>query len=94
MIGERKKAQPPDPAVMAKLPDLCFAIKPGSDDEVVAIKKGERGYWTTKNMVPADVDTFNKKLGVTKEQVEAMVAGSLFGFDVPGADPACYVGRV
>jgi hypothetical protein len=27
------------------------------------------------------------KLGVTDEQQAAMVAGSMFGFHVPGADP-------
>ena len=79
--------------VLEKLPELCFAIDAGTG-AVIAIKKGERGYWTTKDMVAADVDFFNEKLGVTPAQREAMIAGSLFGFDVPGADPAVYEGRV
>lgn len=73
--------------------DLCFAILPGTDDTVIGIKKGERGYYTTQGMTPADVATFNKKLGVSPAQREAMLAGSLFGFSAPGADPACYANK-
>lgn len=93
MIGERKNAGPPDPAVMEKLPNMCFAIKPGTENEVIGLKKGERGFWATKDMTPADVDFFNAKLGVSKAQVEAMLAGSLFGFDALGANPDNYKGK-
>lgn len=75
--------------VMEALPTMCFALLPGTK-EVIGIKKGERGYYTTKDMTPEDVATFNKKLGVTPAQREAMLAGSLFGFDVPGANPQLY----
>ena len=33
------------------------------------------------------VDEYNANLGVSKEQAEAMRAGSMFGFHVPAADP-------
>ena len=36
------------------------------------------------------VDEYNRKLGVTKPQEEAMKAGSMFGFQVHAADPKNY----
>ncbi|MBQ7300964.1 MAG: hypothetical protein IJW77_14110, partial [Clostridia bacterium] len=32
----------------------------------------------------------NRELGVTRPQMEAMKVGSMFGWDVPGADPKNY----
>jgi hypothetical protein len=32
----------------------------------------------------------NRELGVTRQQMEAMKVGSMFGWDVPGADPKSY----
>ncbi len=59
------------------------------------IEKGCRGYAPTgkyaENEIPQEcVDSLNKAMGVTKSQAAAMKAGSMFGFDVPGADPANY----
>ena len=36
------------------------------------------------------VEEYNRKLGVTRAQEEAMKGGSMFGFDKPIADPANY----
>ena len=38
-------------------------------------------------------DTYNEKLGVSNAQREAMVAGSMFGWHVPAADPSNYDGH-
>lgn len=39
-----------------------------------------------------DADAFNARHGITAAQVEAMMIGSVFGWDVPGADPANAIG--
>lgn len=77
------------------LPDKCYStlIDTGL---VVILKRGETGFYKTnipfssKEEAKALVDEYNKKLGVTKAQAEAMKAGSMFGWDCPAADPKNY----
>ena len=77
------------------LPEQCYSILPGSSD-VIIIKRNEKGYYKTD--IPAAsaedaralVNEYNGRLGVTKAQEEAMKIGSMFGWDVPGADPMNY----
>ena len=45
---------------------------------------------TSKEEARAIVEEYNRKLGVTRAQEEAMKGGSMFGFDKPIADPANY----
>ena len=81
--------------VRDSLPEQCYSILPGSND-VIIIKRNEKGYYKTdiptasKEDARALVDEYNRKLGVTKAQEEAMKAGSMFGWNVPGADPKNY----
>ncbi|WP_273454443.1 hypothetical protein [Nevskia ramosa] len=87
----------------AKLPHQAYAFiachAPG--DRIVCVRRGERGYFTTTLDDPclsverakAIVQTYNDKLGVTLEQKSAMIAGSLFGWHTPGADPDRYDGE-
>ncbi len=79
----------------SSLPERCYTVI-AETGEMVIVVKGESGYY------PSDLDCKdaavsrviarenNRKLGVTEVQEECMVAGSMFGWDVPGADPANY----
>jgi hypothetical protein len=84
-------------ANMAKLPEMCWTTVPSSN-EVVIVKRGEIGYFPQREDVlhyeAHMVDALNERLGVTKEQELAMKSGSMFGWDIPGADPDTWVERV
>ena len=79
----------------SSLPEQCYyaLLDTGA---VVILKRGETGYYKTdipfqdKEAAKQLVSDYNEKLGVTKAQLEAMKAGSMFGFEVPGADPKNY----
>ena len=83
------------PDSLDRLPDLCWSVLP-STGALICIKKGESGYypsnWDTgdREQNQRIADYCNQKRGITPEQVEAMVTGSMHGWDVPGADPAWY----
>ena len=68
-----------------RLPEMCMARLP-SDGSPILIKRGQEGYRPYNQ----DPDKFNEVTGVTPAQCEAMVAGSMFGWDVPGANPDNY----
>lgn len=74
-----------------KLPKFCVArLKRShnpSDDSLILIKRGESGYWPAGGFT----EDYNERRGITKDQVEAMLIGSMFGWDVPGADPDWHV---
>lgn len=80
------------------LPEQCCSILP-STGELIVIKRGERGYyrseWNTdsreenKNIA----DFTNSRMGITPAQLEAMICGSMCGWDVPGAQPQFYLDR-
>lgn len=72
------------------LPDYCFAeeiIRPG---EIIILKYGMKGYYPTQ--YKGNPMEYNKKIGVTWEQMKAMVSGSMFGWDVPACNPEMYKG--
>ena len=77
------------------LPEVCYSILPSTGD-VIIIKHGDSGYYRCE--YSTEDKAFNRefandrnaKLGVSKAQVEAMLAGSMYGWDVPAADPKSY----
>lgn len=79
----------------SSLPEQCYGILPNTG-ELIIVKKGESGYYRTdvsgesKEENCALADEYNGKLSVNKAQAAAMLAGSMFGWAVPAADPKNY----
>ena len=78
-----------------ELPDFCLSTLPSSG-QLIILRKGERGYYAS------DWDTgkreenqniareHNRQRGISDIQEAAMIAGSMFGWNLPGADPQWY----
>jgi len=80
----------------AELPETCYGVKP-DDESLILLKRGERGFWPAEGYplgalpdTGVQADYLNARRGVTPAQRNAMEFGSMFGFDVPGANPAKY----
>jgi hypothetical protein len=71
----------------ANLSERSYAYHP-TTGATIMVKRGEHGFY------PVTTDTkpelLNKRRGVTPQQAAAMLTGSLFGWDVPLADPAAF----
>lgn len=78
------------------LPPQCLTVEMSTGD-LICIKRGISGQYLSDWNEPGDswhnchtADTVNRRWGVTKAQEEAMLAGSMFGWDCPAADPHNY----
>ena len=64
-------------------------------ERIVALRRGVQGYWRTSLDDPSwsdqeahdEVARLNATLGVAAVHLRTMLAGCLFGFEVPAADP-------
>jgi hypothetical protein len=85
----------PELAGQHKLPADCYSVLPSSG-ELIMIVRDKYGYFPSPNSTPfPDInrkiaDESNTHSGVTRAQEEAMLAGSLFGWNVPAAKPWNY----
>ena len=75
---------------LSKLPKMCAARLP-MDDSPIIIKRGVSGYWQAAP--DFDVECYNTCNNITDDQLKAMLAGSMFGWDCPAADPDTYAER-
>lgn len=80
----------------SSLPVQCFSTLPSSG-ELILLTRGEKGYSPCPEFSAADAgenrrfaEDSNGKNGVTKAQEAAMLAGSMFGWQTPAADPQNY----
>ena len=79
-----------------ELPDTCFSVLP-STGQLIIIIKSESGYypseWDTGNREEnRDIaSSHNARRGITDIQEAAMLAGSIFGWNTPGANPQWYL---
>lgn len=77
------------------LPETCLSTLPG-EGKLVVLKRGETGYypsdWGTGSKAENKkiAEWHNHQCGISPAQAMAMQAGSMFGFDIPGADPQWY----
>ena len=76
----------------ASLPEHCYSML-SAENKLIKIVKGESGYHGLCQLDEhgrKTVDAKNQAIGVSKAQEAAMVIGSMFGWDKPGADPKNY----
>ncbi len=76
------------------LPERCYSLLPSSG-QIIEVTRGESGYKPVQMRSPdytsrEIVDRENGRLGVSRAQEEAMLAGSLFGWQTPAANPKNY----
>ena len=78
------------------LPPYCFSQLP-STGEIIRITRYEDGYRLanidcgSREANAAYIKELNKSIRVTEAQEKAMSVGSMFGWNVPGANPSVYL---
>ncbi|CDX26809.1 hypothetical protein MPL3356_60567 [Mesorhizobium plurifarium] len=70
-------------ANISKLPPICAAYLI-ADMSPIMIKAGEIGYYPAPHKL--DVRIWNERRGIEPWHVNAMMAGSAFGWEIPAAD--------
>lgn len=83
------------PFLETHLPESCVSVLPSEPNQMICVRKGMPGFNRHARMENAEgarkqVDDLNRGRDVTRAQEEAMLAGSMFGWGVPAADPRNY----
>ena len=76
-----------DPLTAPGLPPLCYARHPETGATVLIVR-GEAGYHPVQTFLTPPQLNAALAEPPTDAQVQAMLTGSMFGWQVPGADPA------
>lgn len=77
-------------ALFDRLPEMCASTLVGTGEAIV-IRRGETGYWPLPDGMT--IDHIEATFRATPAQIAAMEAGSMFGWDMPGADPDRYTDK-
>lgn len=83
---------------LKKLPIRCYVgletAKTLGIETGFCIKRGVAGYFPIQGKLTDErAKRMNDELGVTAAQIEAMQTGSMFGWEVPGANPDSYINQ-
>lgn len=79
---------------LLRLPEICYTVTPTG--VFAMLRRGVRGYYpvATETTGTSDLrklaDKLNRQFNISKAQEEAMLNGSIFGWDTPAADPNNY----
>lgn len=82
-------------SISIPLPDKCYSTLPSSGD-IIVINKDENGFrpythqFGDRDRNREMCNQMNKNLGVSKRQEAAMLAGSMYGWNVKAANPKNY----
>ena len=69
----------------SRFPKMIMVEHPGKDGEVIVVRRGEMGYYPYPGKTLDDARAYNERHGATPAVVEAMLTGSMFGWDCPAA---------
>ena len=58
-----------------------------SEARAIWVELGHKGYSPARLATREDVDAWNQERGITKAHAEAMLTGSMFGWNCPAANP-------
>jgi hypothetical protein len=73
----------------AKLPEMCVARLPSDKGQLILIRRGEMGYTPLDSSTAGALEHYINN-GVRAAQIQAMLAGSMMGWDLGAADPDLY----
>lgn len=93
-IGGAWAMLPEDAVLVLKVPERAYLVSEETPTLVIRVEKGVSGYWPTiqkKTTAGAQATADELNGGPLDPRVaEAALAGSMFGWDIPAADPNRY----